>query len=289
MKKLIFSLAVFTLGMVSHGAAAQPRDAERGEYVFASAGCASCHTVPEGGAFLAGGRELKTDFGSFFTPNITPDPETGIGGWSDEDFLRAMREGLSPEGDHYYPTFPYTSYTRMTDEDVLDLKAYLDTVPAVKNEVPEHDLPFPFNIRMSMFGWKLLFFDDERFVPDPTKSDAWNRGAYLVNGPGHCGECHSPRNILGVVDSSEALSGNRNGPEGDSVPNITPGPGGIGDWSEDEIISALEIGLLPDGDFMGGAMADVIEDNTGKLNAEDLQAIATYLLSLPPLDSNDGS
>ncbi len=262
-------------------------DAEHGAYVFTSAGCASCHTMEKGGAFLAGGRELKTDFGSFFTPNITPDTETGIGGWSDKDFLRAMREGVSPEGDHYYPTFPYTSYSRMSDEDLLDLKAYLATVPAVRNEVRDHDLHFPFNIRMSMVGWKLLFFDGNRFEPNPAKSDAWNRGAYLVNGPGHCGECHSPRNILGAVDNDRALSGNKNGPEGDAVPNITRGPGGIGDWTEDEIVVALEIGVMPDGDFLGGAMTDVIDENTGKLSDEDRRAIATYLTSLPPLASNN--
>lgn len=265
----------------------QAADAKHGAYVFATAGCAACHTAEKGGEFLAGGRELKTDFGSFYTPNITPDPETGIGGWSDEDFLRAMRRGISPDGDHYYPSFPYTSYARMTDADVLDLKAYLDTVPAVRNDVRDHDLPFPFNIRLSMIGWKLLFFDDDRFEPDPNRSEAWNRGAYLVNGPGHCGECHSPRNILGVVDEERALSGNKNGPEGDAVPNITPGPDGIGDWSEDDIVAALEIGILPDGDFLGGAMTDVIKENTGKLSDEDRRAIATYLTSLPPLASND--
>ena len=282
--QVLLSAALLMVAMPSHAA-----DAMRGEYVFATAGCASCHTAPKDGAFLAGGREFETDFGTFISPNITPDAETGIGGWSDEDFMRAMREGVSPDGGHYYPVFPYTSYTRMSDADVLDLKAYLDTVPAVSNAVPDHDLSFPFNIRLAMFGWKLLFFDEGRFEPDPAESESWNRGAYLVTGPGHCGECHSPRNILGVVDTSEALSGNRNGPEGDSVPNITPGPGGIGDWGEDDIIGALEIGLLPDGDFMGGAMADVIEDNTGKLTGDDLQAIITYLLSLPPLASNDGS
>jgi len=287
MRQTLRFLPILVLPALVLAGPVRAADAEHGAYVFASAGCASCHTVEKDGALLAGGRELKTDFGSFFTPNITPDAETGIGGWSDEDFLRAMREGISPEGDHYYPTFPYTSYARMSDEDLLDLKAYLETVPAVRNEVRDHDLPFPFNIRMSMFGWKLLFFDDDRFEPDPTKSDAWNRGAYLVNGPGHCGECHSPRNILGVVDSDRALSGNRNGPEGDAVPNITPGPNGIGDWSEDEIVAALEIGMLPDGDFLGGAMTDVIEENTGKLSDEDRRAIATYLTSLPPLASND--
>lgn len=279
-------LSLAAIGIASL-AQAQTGDAKRGEYVLATGGCATCHTAEKGGAFLAGGRELKTDFGSFFTPNITPDVETGIGSWSDEDFITALREGVSPTGGHYYPTFPYTSYTRMTDTDIIDLKAYLNSIPAVNNAVPDHDLPFPFNIRMSMIGWQLLFFDDSPFEPDPSKSAEWNRGAYLVTGPGHCGECHTPRNILGVVDADQALSGNKNGPEGDAVPNITPGKGGIGDWSADDIVSALEIGLLPDGDFLGGAMTDVVEDNTSKLTPDDREAIATYLTSLEPLDSND--
>lgn len=282
--QLLISVALLFGANAAH---AQSGDAANGEYMFAAGGCATCHTAKKDGAFLAGGRELKTDFGSFFTPNITPDKKTGIGSWSDEDFVRAVREGVSPDGSNYYPTFPYTSYAKMTRQDVIDIKAYLDTVPAVRNEVPDHDLAFPFSIRMSMIGWKLLFFDDSPFEPDPSKSDTWNRGAYLVNGPGHCGECHSPRNLLGVVDTDQALSGNKNGPEGDAVPNITPGKGGIGDWSEEDIVSALEIGFLPDGDFMGGAMTDVIEDNTSKLSPEDLQAIATYLTSLPPIASNN--
>ncbi len=287
MRTLLRILLPFTVICMATLAQAQTGDAKRGEYVLATGGCVACHTAEKGGAPLAGGRELKTDFGSFFTPNITPDPETGIGNWSDEDFLKALRDGVSPSGGHYYPSFPYTSYTRMTEADVLDLKAYLDSIPAVKNVVPDHDLPFPFNIRMSMIGWRLLFFDDSPFEPDPTKSAEWNRGAYLVTGPGHCGECHTPRNILGGLNTDLALSGNKNGPEGDSVPNITPDPGGIGDWSKDDIVSALGIGLLPDGDFLGGAMTDVIEDNTGKLTPEDRDAIATYLTSLKPIASND--
>jgi mono/diheme cytochrome c family protein len=261
-------------------------DAERGKYMLAAAGCTTCHTAPKDGAFLAGGRELKTDFGSFFTPNITPDPETGIGAWSDEDFVRALREGVAPDGSHYYPTFPYTSYTRMTRADILDLKAYLDTVPPVKNAVRDHDLPFPFSIRASMIGWKLLFFDDAPFAPDPAQSETWNRGAYLVNGPGHCGECHTPRNILGVVDADRPLTGNRNGPDGDAVPDITQGPDGIHDWSVEDITGMLEIGLLPDGDFAGGAMTDVIEDNTSMLTDADREAIATYLKSLASAPGN---
>lgn len=282
--RTLLALAAIAVAPMAH---AQTGDPVRGEYVLATGGCVACHTAENGGAFLAGGRELKTDFGSFFSPNITPDPETGIGGWSDEDFIKALREGVSPKGAHYYPSFPYTSYARMTVQDIVDLKAYLDSIPAVRNPVPAHDLAFPFNIRMSMIGWKLLFFDDAPFAPDPSKSAEWNRGAYLVTGPGHCGECHSPRNFIGVVDSDRALSGNKNGPEGDAVPNITPGAGGIGDWSTDDIVSALEIGLLPDGDFMGGSMTEVVEDNTSKLTAEDREAIALYLTSLAPIDSND--
>ena len=283
MSHLIRTLTLLAAVTVATPVIAQSGDAERGAYMLAAAGCVACHTVPKDGAFLAGGRELKTDFGSFFTPNITPDPETGIGNWSDEDFIRAMKKGVSPDGGRYYPTFPYTSYTRMTRQDMLDLKAYLDTVPPVRNAVPDHDLAFPFGIRASMMGWQLLFFDDTPFEADTTKSDAWNRGAYLVNGPGHCGECHTPRNLLGVVDSGRPLAGNANGPGGDAVPNITPHSSGIGGWSEDDIVSMLEVGLLPDGDFAGGAMTDVIEESTSKLSEDDRRAIASYLLSLPPL------
>ncbi|MEK9832066.1 MAG: c-type cytochrome [Rhodospirillaceae bacterium] len=283
MSHLIRTLTLLAAVTVATPVIAQSGDAERGAYMLAAAGCVACHTVPKDGAFLAGGRELKTDFGSFYTPNITPDPETGIGNWSDEDFIRAMKKGVSPDGGRYYPTFPYTSYTRMTRQDMLDLKAYLDTVPPVRNAVPDHDLAFPFGIRASMMGWQLLFFDDTPFEADTSKSDAWNRGAYLVNGPGHCGECHTPRNLLGVVDSGRPLAGNANGPEGDAVPNITPHFSGIGGWSEDDIVSMLEVGLLPDGDFAGGAMTDVIEESTSKLSEDDRKAIASYLLSLPPL------
>ena len=283
MSHLIRMLTLLAAVTVATPVIAQSGDAERGAYMLAAAGCVACHTVPKDGAFLAGGRELKTDFGSCFTPNITPDPETGIGNWSNEDFIRAMKKGVSPDGGRYYPTFPYTSYTRMTRQDMLDLKAYLDTVPPVRNAVPDHDLAFPFGIRASMMGWQLLFFDDTPFEADPTQSDAWNRGAYLVNGPGHCGECHTPRNLLGVVDSGRPLAGNANGPEGDAVPNITPHSSGIGGWSEDDIVSMLEVGLLPDGDFAGGAMTDVIEESTSKLSEDDRKAIASYLLSLPPL------
>jgi mono/diheme cytochrome c family protein len=259
-------------------------DAERGAYVLRLAGCATCHTAPKGGKFLAGGRELKSPFGSFFPPNITPDPETGIGNWSDEDFVRALREGKSPEGKPYYPAFPYTSYTRMTDRDMLDLKAYLDTVEPVRKPVRDHDLYFPFSVRSGMSVWRSLFFELDTVPTDPAQSDVWNRGAYIVNGPGHCGECHTPRNLLGAMQRDRAFSGNPNGPEGDPVPNITGhSKKGIKDWSLDDVVSFLQIGLKPDGDFAGGAMTSVIEDATGKLTEADVTAIATYLKSLPAI------
>ncbi len=264
--------------------AASAGNAERGAYILRVAGCGSCHTAPKGGQFLAGGRELKSPFGSFFSPNITSDAETGIGKWSDEDFVRALRDGKSPDGKPYYPSFPYTSYTRMTREDMVDLKAYLDTVEPVSKQVPDHDLRFPFSVRTGMHVWRTLFFDKDPLSPDPAQSEAWNRGAYIVNGPGHCGECHTPRNILGGLKQSRALSGNPEGPDNEPVPNITGHPRlGIKDWSIDDVVSFLQIGIKPDGDFAGGAMTDVIDDATGKLTEADLTAIATYLKSLPAI------
>ncbi|MBM3558307.1 MAG: c-type cytochrome [Alphaproteobacteria bacterium] len=251
-------------------------DPARGEYVFHMSGCASCHTA-EGGAFLAGGRRLMTPFGAFLVPNITPDRATGIGGWSEADLVRAMTEGVSPTGGHYYPSFPYTSYTRMRRSDIADLKAYLDTVPAVRNAVGPHEMGFPFSVRLGNFFWKLLFFSPGEFVPDPAHDDEWNRGAYLVNGPGHCGECHTPRNILGGLDRDRALAG-ATLPEGDGgkVPSLR----GL-DWSVEDFVWAFETGLLPDGDALGSSMADVITENTSKLTAGDRRAIAVYLKSLP--------
>ena len=277
---MIKTLPILIGLMSSVPALAQTSDATRGEYVLAMAGCVACHTVPKDGAFLAGGRELKTDFGSFFTPNITPDPETGIGDWSDEDFVRALREGVSPDGGNYYPTFPYTSYTRMTRADMLDLKAYLDSVPAVRNPVPDHDLPFPFGVRASVIGWQLQFFDDAPFAPDPNQSDAWNRGAYIVNGPGHCGECHTPRNVMGAMDRSRELSGNPEGPGG-KIPDLSPAnKKGVVTWSRDDVLEYLSSGMTPEGDFAGGEMAEVIDHSTGILTESDRTAIAVFVKTL---------
>ena len=287
----LISLFAVALGWQDPAIAASAGNAARGAYVLRLAGCATCHTAPKGGQFLAGGRELKSPFGSFFPPNITPDPETGIGGWSGEDFVQALRHGKSPKGKPYYPAFPYTSYTCMTHQDMVDLKAYLDTVGPVRNRVPDHKLSFPFSVRAGLYVWRKLYFDlqayyseIEPYGPDPDQSDVWNRGAYIVNGPGHCGECHTPRNPLGAMQRDRAFSGNPNGPEGDPVPNITGhSKKGIEDWSLEDVVSFLQIGLKPDGDFAGGAMSGVIEDATGKLTEADVTAIATYLKSLPAI------
>lgn len=261
-------------------------DPTRGEYVLAMGGCVACHTdAKNGGAFLAGGRALPTPFGTFQSSNITPDPEVGIGGWTTGDFVRAMREGLSPEGQHYYPAFPYPSYSKMTEQDLVDLKAYLDTVEPVAEPVGAHDLSFPFNVRQTLAGWKLLFFEHETFQPDPSRSESWNRGAYLVEGPGHCGECHTPRNLLGGPDESRYLAGNPVGAEGKATPNITPHDTGIADWNANDIAFALESGLTPDYDSFGGGMGEVVSDATGKLTKEDRDAIAEFLLALPPVES----
>jgi mono/diheme cytochrome c family protein len=261
-------------------------DPGRGEYILRLGGCVSCHTNEKnGGAFLAGGRALVTPFGTFHVPNITPDPATGIGGWSPADFVRAMTEGVSPDGHPYFPAFPYTSYTKMRPDDLADLKAYLDTVAPVANAVPDHDLRFPFGLRPLLRGWQLLFFEQGTFQPDPARSDTWNRGAYIVNGPGHCVECHTPRNALGALERDRLLAGTRDGPDGKPVPNITPHPeDGIGGWSKTDVTFALKTSILPDGDVLGGAMAEVVDDATGHWTDQDREAVAEYLLTVDPLE-----
>jgi mono/diheme cytochrome c family protein len=259
---------------------------ERGAYIFRAAGCLTCHTDAKNkGAPLAGGRAFETPYGTFYSPNITPDKDQGIGAWSEDDFLRALREGIAPDGSHYYPAFPYTSYTGMSERDMRDLKAYIfSRAPAATPSRP-HELKFPFKYRILMWPWKLLFFDEGRRVEDPSKDSRWNRGAYLTEHLGHCGECHTPRNFLGAVKRDRVLGGNPSGPDGRKVPNITPHPErGIGGWSQSDVTFFLESGFLPDGDFAGGAMTDVIEESTSHLSDEDRQAIAIYLFSLPPVE-----
>ena len=288
------ALAFYVLTIpVTEPAAALPNhrpEIANGKTMFIAGGCAECHAVPVKGCddldiqdetVLAGGRCLKTDVGTFHVPNISPDKETGIGTWTTLDFVNGMKRGMAPSGEHLYPSFPYTSYQRMRFEDLIDLKAYLDSLPPVRSTVPDHDLRFPFNIRRGVGLFQRLYVDGKTFVPEAHASEAVNRGAYLVAGPGHCGECHSPRNLLGGTIEAEAFAGARN-PEGKGrVPNITPSQDGIGDWSIEDIAYFLETGTMPDFDVVGGLMVPV-QENMARLSESDRDAIAAFLKTLPP-------
>lgn len=261
-------------------------DATKGRRIFFAGGCASCHARPksEGEARLelAGGVELKTPFGTFVTPNISQDPTDGIGAWSAEDFVNAMLKGVAPSGEHLYPAFPYTSYARMNLSDVADLYAFMKTLPAVAGKAPGHKLSFPFTIRRGIGLWKLAYLSDKPVVDLPAGTpELAVAGRYLVEGPGHCGECHTPRDFAGGLKKADWLAG-APAAEGEGiVPNITSGQGGIGDWSADDIAGYLETGLTPDFDTVGGAMVEV-QKNMAELPAEDRAAIAAYLKAVPP-------
>jgi mono/diheme cytochrome c family protein len=250
---------------------------------FNAGGCSSCHAVPgqPDRAKLGGGLAIPSPFGTFYAPNISPDPVDGIGRWSESDFVRAVTEGVSPTGFHYFPAFPYTSYVHAKTEDVRDLFAYLKTLAPVSGKVRDHDVPFPFNVRRNIGIWKLLFMDGKPFTQDASRSAQWNRGAYLVNSFGHCAECHSPRNFLGGIISAQRFAGGPN-PEGEGwVPNITQK--GLSDWNDKDIAYFLETGQMPDGDTAGGLMVRVIR-NISQLSPDDRAGIAEYLKSLPPVD-----
>jgi mono/diheme cytochrome c family protein len=257
-------------------------DPGNGKTLFYIGGCSSCHRSygEKDPVKLGGGTALESPFGTFYPPNISPDRKDGIGAWSEADFVTAMAKGTSPSGEHLYPAFPYTSYQRMTFNDLRDLFAYLKTLPAVRGRAPEHELSFPFNIRRLVGGWKLLFLDGLPFQPDPQKPDDWNRGAYLVNAPGHCAECHSPRNLLGAIKSDLRFSGGPSPDSKDWVPNITQLK--LDKWSEKEIADMLATGMTPD-DRVAGPMAEVVR-NTAQLTDDDRLAIAVYIKSLPPVE-----
>jgi mono/diheme cytochrome c family protein len=254
-----------------------------GRTMFYAGGCTACHATPgqEDITRLGGGLALTSPFGTFYVPNISPDVNDGIGSWTEAQFVTAVTKGTSPTGQHYYPAFPYTSYQRMRIEDVRDLVAHLKTLPTVQGKARDHAMTFPFNIRRGLGLWKLLYADGEPFRPDPARSAQWNRGAYLVNGPSHCAECHSPRRFTGGIVASQRFAGGPN-PEGKGwVPNITQR--GLKDWSEKDIAYLLETGNTPDGDSVGGAMVAVIR-NTSQLPEEDRAAMAAYIKSLPPVE-----
>ena len=259
-------------------------DAERGERIFWAGGCTSCHAAPkaegEDRLRLGGGVELATEFGTFVAPNISQDATDGIGNWSAGDLVNAMMKGVSPDGRHYFPAFPYTSYARMKPADIADLHAFLKTLPAVPGAAPGHRLSFPFNIRRGVGAWKLLYMRDEPVVAVDETNEQLVLGRYLVEGPGHCGECHTPRLFSGGPKLDRWLFGAR-AAEGDGiVPNITPAEQGLGGWSAGDIANYLETGFTPDFDSVGGAMVEV-QKNLALLPAADREAIAAYLKAIP--------
>ncbi len=263
------------------GSASAQGDAKRGEYLAKAGGCVGCHTEEKKDAVpFAGGRALKTPFGTFYGPNITPHPQAGIGRWTEADFVRALREGVRPDGAHYFPAFPYASYTNISDGDLRDLWAYLRTLPQSSRANQAHDLGFPFGWRFLVGPWKWLYFTPGPLVSDSKASPTVNRGAYLVRALGHCGECHTPRNFLGGPKRDRFLAGGK-GPDGKGIPNLTPTR--LKKLSDGELKDFLVTGLTPDGDVPGEAMGEVIQNTTSQLTPEDLAALIAYLRSLPPL------
>jgi mono/diheme cytochrome c family protein len=265
----------------------QGGDPARGRLVFEAGGCSSCHATPgqPDRLKLGGGLQLKSPFGSFTVPNISPHPTDGIGAWKVVDLANAMLTGVSPSSAHLYPAFPYVSFQRVKLDDIRDLMAFLRTLEPIAGKAADHDLAFPFNIRRGLGLWKWLFLDGRPLEPDPAKSSEWNRGRYLVEGLGHCAECHSPRNFLGAIVSDRRFAGGPNLEGKGRIPNITPDKTGIGAWSKGDIVELLNSGLTPDGDSAGGSMAEVVR-NTAELPQSDREAIAEYLKSLPPLPSS---
>ncbi|HEY7744329.1 MAG TPA: cytochrome c [Burkholderiales bacterium] len=281
MRQAIQSVVLAGVLGVSIAPAAAQGDAKRGEYLARAGGCLGCHTeAKEGATPYAGGRELKTPFGTFYGPNITPHPQAGIGRWGEADFIRAMRHGRRPDGANYFPAFPYPSFTGIADNDLRDLWAYLRTLAPSSQASRGHDLWLFFGWRFLVTVWKWFFFTPGPFVSAPGVSDIINRGAYLVQALGHCGECHTPRNFLGGPKKSRSLAGGK-GPEGNDIPNLTPT--GLKKWSDKELQDFLVIGTTPDGDFPDESMAEVITNTTSKLTPQDLAAMIAYLRALPAL------
>ncbi len=281
--QLLLACALLALGTAAARAQNPDKQSfeviEHGRYMTIAGDCAACHTA-KGGQPFAGGGALQTPFGTLLAPNITPDVETGIGGWTDDEFLEAVRTGIGHGGIHLYPAMPYTYYTKMTREDVIAIRAYLDTVQPVSNEVHANQLPFPFNQREAMLGWNQLYFTPGEFKPDPGKSAEWNRGAYLVEGAEHCGLCHTPKNVMGGDKNGEAMQGSVL--QSWYAPDLTGNRRiGIGDWTVDDIALYLKTGRNRY-DIASGPMADAVYHSTSHLTDADLRAIAAYLKDLPP-------
>lgn len=252
-------------------------DAENGAQVFTSAGCASCHTAPESDdkTVLSGGQRFASDFGTFIAPNISPHPDAGIGGWTLPEFASAVTRGVSPEGAHYYPAFPYTAYALMRDQDVADLWAYMQTLPQDATPSPPHEVGFPFNIRRALGGWKLLYFQPD-WVMATGGDPVLERGRYLVEALAHCAECHTPRDALGGLDRARWMAGAPNPSGTGRIPALTPD---ALTWSAGDIAYYLETGFTQDYDSAGGHMVAVVE-NFAKLSKEDRDAVAAYVKAL---------
>ena len=258
--------------------------AAKGAYIAHMADCAACHTA-KGGAPFAGGRAFVLPFGAIYTPNLTPDPETGIGKWTDADFINAVHRGVAPDGSRYYPAFPYPSYTLLTDEDALAIKAYLFSLKPVKQANKPNTFAFPYNQRWLMTIWAALFNPDHRFRPMEGQSAEWNRGAYLVEAAGHCGECHTPRNLMQALDQRRKFAGGV--AEGWNAYNISGDKvSGIGDWSEEELTAYLSTGHAKRRGVASGPMGEAVEISLSSLTKSDIAAILTYLRSVPAAASD---
>ncbi|MFJ1231368.1 c-type cytochrome [Yersinia proxima] len=289
MKKLIatslFSLSLFAAGVCAseHASLSEQQWIEKGEQVAIASDCQACHTKPEGGKPFTGGYGISSPMGMIYSTNITPSTVDGIGKYSEVEFARAVRDGIRADGSHLYPAMPYTSYTKLSDEDIHALYVYfMQAVPAIDEENIPTELPFPFNMRFAMLGWNMMFLDKGRFEPDSSKSDQWNRGAYLVNGPGHCDTCHTPRNLLMGEDTGKAFAGGMVGPW--YAPNITSDAiSGIGGWSNAQLVEYLKTGRVTGKNQAAGGMAEAVQNSLQYLPESDLQAIALYLKSTTPV------
>ncbi len=304
MRRVVVALAFILIAVAWWLTAPRPLDTSvipdhapdpvAGERIFWAGGCASCHASPVDGQRargdfklrLGGGEELDTPYGLFRMPNISPHPGDGIGDWSTLQFVNAMQRGISPDGRHYYPSFPYASYVRMSVEDLIDLKAYLDTLPAVAGRIDDHELAFPWTLRRAVGFWKRLYLDPEPVIDTTNAATLVQRGRVLVEGVGHCGECHTPRDALGGMDRSRWLTGAPS-PEGEgTVPDITPAGKNTRDWSASDIAYYLQSGFTPDFDTVGGSMV-AVQENMAKLPEEDREAMAAYLKFVPAADPAD--
>jgi mono/diheme cytochrome c family protein len=262
------------------GAPASAAVLARGEYLTKAADCVACHTVPESGRPFAGGVAFKLPVGTIYSTNITADPVSGIGGWSDDEFVRAVRDGIGKNGEHLYPAFPYTSYTGLSRDDVLAIRTYLRSLPAVAQANHANELGFPFNQRWAIGFWNAVFFKDRRFVADPAKPAEWNSGAYLATALGHCAECHTPRNLAFGLEHGKELSGAEL--QGWRAYNITPDTRyGIGAWSDAEIGQYLKTGFSPGHASAGGPMGEAVSHSLQYLDASDVGALVGYLRSVP--------